>query len=53
MLLKVFYYSVSFTLLLPYVAWIALVSITMWDSKYWDGAMSGLFQAIDSVNENN
>jgi hypothetical protein len=47
MLLKWIYYGVAMILALPFILWSGIVSIIMWDAKYWDNACYGIYQGMD------
>lgn len=46
MLLRWLYYGISIVLSVPFVAFHAIVSIIMWDAKYWDNACHGIYEAL-------
>lgn len=46
MLLRWLYYGISIVLSVPFVAFHALVSIIMWDAKYWDNACHGVYNTL-------
>jgi hypothetical protein len=38
MLLKYIYETITISLCVPILAWNAIISLIMWDIKYWDNA---------------
>jgi hypothetical protein len=46
MLLRWLYYGISIVLSVPFVAFHAIVSIVMWDAKYWDNACHGIYETL-------
>ncbi len=46
MLLRWIYYGVALVLASPFITWNAIVSVIMWDGKYWDNACYGIYQAL-------
>lgn len=52
-MLKFIYYGVTLVLCFPIIVWNAIVSLILFDSRYWDDCMSIIPDLLDVVNNYN
>lgn len=47
---KILYYGASLVACFPIITWNALVSIVMWDAKYFDGCMEQVANLLNIID---